>query len=306
MLKAIKQAMNFIIHPGSVFRFKTRKYRNLYYNASRILHPLTYFKRCCSIPSNDNNALEINPDLGFCLYDSTQISDLHAEKAIQEIKEIIKSKDIEKIKNESEKKYLLKIVHPKEISRDSEIFRFVTHPRIVNAVGRYLGCFPLLTYISVWYSPNDADQDDGSQKYHLDHEDFRQVKGFLFVEDVDSDSGPFTLIPAKESHEVEKKLNYEMTEDSKRVEDEDLYAIIGGESKKISLEGKKGTLAMVDTSNCFHYGSRKGSRPRLVLTFQYMTPFAFVMPWNWKSKKFMPHLRGSSATQSERKLLGIA
>ena len=35
--------------------------------------------------------------------------------------------------------------------------------------------------------PNNKLFESSSQKYHLDHEDYKQVKGFLFIEDVDLD-----------------------------------------------------------------------------------------------------------------------
>ena len=62
--------------------------------------------------------------------------------------------------------------------------------------------------------------ESSSQKYHLDHEDYKQVKGFLFIEDVDLDSGPLTVINALESKNIQRIINYEMTKSNKRVDDE--------------------------------------------------------------------------------------
>ena len=38
-------------------------------------------------------------------------------------------------------------------------------------------------------------------------------------------------------------------------------------------------------NSCFHFGSRLGDKPkpRLILAFQYVTPFSFSMDWNWKN-----------------------
>ena len=51
------------------------------------------------------------------------------------------------------------------------------------------------------------------------------------------------------------------------------------------MTGKSGDLVLCDTSSCFHYGSRLGNnpKPRLILAFQYVTPFSFSMDWNWKN-----------------------
>ena len=54
--------------------------------------------------------------------------------------------------------------------------------------------------IQVWYSPNNESSDlIGSQLYHFDREDFRQIKCFIPIEDIDKDCGPITLISAKNS-----------------------------------------------------------------------------------------------------------
>ena len=118
----------------------------------------------------------------------------------------------------------------------------------------------MLTYIAVWYSPNDSTKDDGSQKFHLDHEDFRQVKGFVFIDDVEETSGPFTLLEAEASAGVQRAVHYRMTPAEKRVEDDVVFGI-ADRRRAVSLTGPAGTVALVDTSRCFHYGSRAGRRP---------------------------------------------
>jgi ectoine hydroxylase-related dioxygenase (phytanoyl-CoA dioxygenase family) len=180
----------------------------------------------------------------------------------------------------------------------------VKNPEIVGCVARYLKCFPILTYVAVWYSPNDLQDQTGSQKYHLDHEDFKQIKAFMAIEDVAKENGPFTLIPASESDRIQKKLGYTMTPENKQVDDEKMYEVISRDSAK-PFVGSAGTLALVDTSRCFHYGSREGTKPRILLTFQYMTPFAYVMPWNWKKKPSLDHLHSENLPEFERKLLGL-
>jgi len=300
----LRKAASFLRQPGAYFRYQPRKARKLYHSIARVMHPRTYFSRCFGGVSNDNLSLSIDPDKGYAVYRPDDTAGLNAQAVIDEVQRILKDKDIEAIRKASTKPYLVRLMEPDEIEADSEIFRFVSHPSILGAVRKYLKCDPLLTYVSVWYSPNDGEQAEGSQKYHLDHEDFRQIKGFLYIEDVAPENGPFTLVPADSSHKIEDALNYKATEESKRVEDEDVQRIAGAD-QETSLTGEKGTLALVDTSACFHYGSRKGKKPRLVLTFQYMTPFAFVMPWMWTRKHYMARLRRQASTPEQKKLLGI-
>ena len=41
------------------------------------------------------------------------------------------------------------------------------------------------------------------------------------------------------------------------------------------LVGSRGTINIVDTSNCYHFGSRPGQSDRLILLFQFMSSFSY-------------------------------
>ena len=70
------------------------------------------------------------------------------------------------------------------------------------------------------------------------------------------------------------------------------------DNKLITKEflGKKGDLLLMDTSKCFHYGSRKSSKERLILSFQFITPFAYHLKWNWIKSNFIFRERISKNT----------
>ena len=44
------------------------------------------------------------------------------------------------------------------------------------------------------------------------------------------------------------------------------------------LIGEKGTINLVDTSNCYHFGSRPGKYPRYVLMYQFLNSFSYYLP----------------------------
>ena len=64
-----------------------------------------------------------------------------------------------------------------------------------------------------------------------------------------------------------------MNIDSKRILGEKKYF---SANDIFSFIGKKGSMLLVDTSNCFHCGGRSTSGYRLMLSFQYITLYAFV------------------------------
>jgi hypothetical protein len=47
-------------------------------------------------------------------------------------------------------------------------------------------------------------------------------------------------------------------------------------SEWVSHEGPPGSAVFIDTSRCFHYGSRPAPQPRLLLYAQYLDPFCSV------------------------------
>ena len=88
---------------------------------------------------------------------------------------------------------IISIKSSKDFNCESPELKFVTNKYLIEIVSKYLNCVPLLTNLSLWYSPNDKVFKNSSQEYHLDHEDYRQVKGFLFINDVDLQTGQFLI-----------------------------------------------------------------------------------------------------------------
>ena len=198
-------------------------------------------------------------------------------------------KDLEKIdltKFSKSKDGIIKLKTSRDFNNQSLELKFATNKYFIEIISRYLKCIPILTSLSLWYSPNLKFMENTSQEYHLDHEDFKQVKGFLFINEVDINTGPLNIISAEQSNDIQKLINYKMTKTSKRVNDKTIQNL----KKKLIIKeniltGNPGDLLLCDTSSCFHFGSRLGDKPkpRLILAFQYVTPFSFSMDWNWKN-----------------------
>ena len=86
-----------------------------------------------------------------------------------------------------------------------------------------------------------------SQEYHLDHEDFKQVKGFLFINEVDINTGPLNIISAEQSNDIQKLINYKMTKTSMRVNEKTIQKLkIKLIIKENILTGNPGDLLLYD------------------------------------------------------------
>ncbi len=279
----------FIKKPGQYFRYRNKYLRNLYFNFSKFMHFRTYFSRVYkkNVPTfiTDESQL-MKKNEGFKLIKVAKLNEnkTNIKEVLDKIVNDLKKTDLKKFNSSEEG--IIKLKTSKDFDNKSPEFKFVTDRYLVEIVSRYLKCIPILSSLSLWYSPNNKFIENSSQEYHLDHEDYRQVKGFLFINDVDLNTGPLNVINVTDSNNIQKLINYKMIESSKRVNDK----VIEDLKKKTNineniLTGKSGDLVLCDTSSCFHYGSRLGNnpKPRLILAFQYVTPFSFSMDWNWKN-----------------------
>ena len=112
------------------------------------------------------------------------------------------------------------------------------------------------------------------------------------------------LFSKKNSSEVIKNINYNTSPEKKRLKD-DIFEKF--ENEKIICDGKKGTLYLVDTSSCFHCGARKSLKSRLLLTFQFITPWANYLKWNWKKSEIIKKnkWRLKNINETQKKIIGI-
>ena len=68
-----------------------------------------------------------------------------------------------------------------------------------------------------------------------------------------------------------QETNIIIRQENKRINDEELKSFNFN-----YLTGKKGDMYLVDTSQCFHAGSRKSSKDRYLVMIQYLTPFSYM------------------------------
>lgn len=287
-----KKLKTFLKRPGQYFRYKKKFLRNLYFQFSKFMHFRTYYSRVYKKNFNKFSLDEseiIDRDEGFKKIPLTKLHEksTNIHQLLLKINNDLKIANINK--NISSDDGIISLKSSKDYNCESPEFKFVTNKYLIEIVSKYLNCVPILTSLSLWYSPNNKVFENSSQEYHLDHEDYRQVKGFLFINDIDLQTGPLNIINVKQSEKIQQLIDYKMTKSHKRVGDN----IIHGLKKKINVDenimtGKSGDLLLCDTSSCFHFGSRLGRKSRFILAFQYITPFGFSVDWNWRNYDKLP------------------
>lgn len=227
-----------------------------------------------NLPPADTAALEDLRVRGTVDLNRFQIPELQAVlNACRKINEEV-SEDLEKTEGFNNRNLL----SAEQLHRHPELLKLAENSGLVSTISAYLGQVPVIGSMQLWLSkPNPLKE--GSQLFHLDKADLRQVKLFLNVIDIDNENGPFTYIPADRTAVLRRRLS----EPYSRVMDEEIESNDG--SRDIAhLTGAAGTGALVDTCRCLHCGSRISAGKRLVLLIQYLPFHCALEPHdkNWR------------------------
>ena len=175
-------------------------------------------------------------------------------------------------------------------------FRVCASRRMLDVANTYLGLQSKLEYVDLWYSvpqPVEADR-VSSQRWHRDFNDRKLVKVFLYLVDVDEETGPFQYAagsapggryadawpwrPLGENYPPEDELEQRIPADAVR-----------------TFTGPKGTLLFCNTAG-FHRGGFATSSPRVLATATYSSP-ASLASLTERSYRFTGALDELDATQ---------
>jgi hypothetical protein len=154
------------------------------------------------------------------------------------------------------------------------LIRPFLQPEAYLTAANYLGVLPVLQAVRIAFSPNDeSDALIASQMFHMDPEGARQVKVFVAARDVGPENSPLTFVPETLSARALKTREEALF--GRRVPDKVILRH-APRSSWVAHQGPRGTTVFIDTSRCFHYGSRAAPKPRLLLYAQYLDPFCSV------------------------------
>ena len=162
------------------------------------------------------------------------------------------------------------------------LYEYFTNEIFIDIARCYFGEEPLLSELSLIYSPICQDSDktnyNGSQCWHCDFDDTKVLKFYLYLNDVKEDSGPLNIIDKKNTNKILKERNYVWS--GPKSHDDSLAP--EGVIKYTKMIANKGSIIIADTANCLHRGSRDTKKERIVLLacFHTKTSFRFT-PINW-------------------------
>lgn len=282
-MRATKVAYKYLVKPfrfpGTTFRPNTFRGAEIYFEAAKLVNRKAVRMRD---PGKWTEPPErkLDPEKGYDIWDMSKdriVRDA-IEQGLHDLAKAMTNADDYK----GRKLFLQQIPIDIRKTGNEAYLRLTKHPRILATVSDYLGMLPVKQSVSLWYSPNEVMM-GRSQLYHLDSEDKRQVKIFLLLEEVDMNSGPLHVIPSYQSRLIWEKLTRTgiVKQKNNKVKDKHIFDAANTDPGE-PIIGRAGTMALVDTCNCYHYGSRpplEKAQPRKVLYMQYTTPFAKNLPF---------------------------
>jgi hypothetical protein len=165
------------------------------------------------------------------------------------------------------------------IDIDDVFLQFGIEERMLDTVAGYLGRYPKLRMIDLWYNIAVGElAPTHSQKWHRDGEDTELVKVFLYFNDIDENAGPFTYVP--NSHlkgkygelwpgdTILKHVYGGVYPDTKELEKK-----FNKEQMKVCT-GQTGSLIFCDTYG-LHKGGHCKTKDRILGNWVYTTPSSF-------------------------------
>jgi hypothetical protein len=137
-------------------------------------------------------------------------------------------------------------------------------PLLLNVARHYLGGQAKLITTRTWWSfptksASDADLSRASFKFHFDLDDWRMLKFFFYLTDVDADAGPHVYVRGSHNR---RRLKHQLTLLVGHAAEE----VLGfyGEENAVTLTGKAG-YGFVEDPFGFHMGTLAKQTPRLMM-----------------------------------------
>lgn len=198
----------------------------------------------------------------------------HIDKVFLTANDIIEN--INDIKSTGTKKYLRNLLGETNTNSIQIFLDFILNDYFLKIIKEYLEEEPLLIELKLLLSPTNLESDNqlqGSQLFHRDFDDEKIVKIFFYLTDIDDKTGPLQILGSDISNKITKnnRLNYALHSDK-------IENFVNKDKDILTLKGKKGDCFFVDTSNCYHRGSRLMKKDRYILYANFSTRSNFRFP----------------------------
>jgi hypothetical protein len=179
------------------------------------------------------------------------------------------------------KPFLYDILPERAWLRHNSILDFVTTPEVLEPVARHCGFVPCMSgdtppgvrlmESTTRFDPQVEGPWRSSQLWHTDYHAFPTIYVIVALREIGPDDGALHFIDESASRRAAELLGYNRRGASHQVSDE-LMSEHVDPSETIAFTGPPGSVMFIDSSRCFHFGSRKPRNPRYQLQYAYISP----------------------------------
>src|SRR2546430_8080981 len=212
----------------------------------------------------------------------TSMSLPHLDRVLEDSDKIIAERSGERRSSKGAyRSYFQDVWTPEDLERYPSFLDFATSSDVLSVVSHYLQSIPVLSTTlpsGIRFVESNAACDDqpdkphDSQLYHIDYYSLPNVYILVLLRDTTPEHGPWTFLPRGVSQKARRALNYWSRQRGYRVSDEDVYSVVD-RNEAIEFCYPRGTVLFIESSGCFHYGSRNSIKPRFQLMLGYTGPY---------------------------------
>ncbi|MFM7325806.1 MAG: phytanoyl-CoA dioxygenase family protein, partial [Nodosilinea sp.] len=157
----------------------------------------------------------------------------------------------------------------RDILETPGIMELINDSRLLEMVAEILGCKPTLSEVSLWWLYHDYDpQEEATNhtgyasyplEYHRDIDNWRVVRVFLYLTDVDAESGPHSYLRGTQM------MNLPIFRRVNLAPNQPLHPLL---QRRLDITGQAGTLIIMDPFG-LHRAIVPKTQDRLMLAFSY-------------------------------------
>lgn len=183
--------------------------------------------------------------------------------------------------HQSKKDGFMKRLWPTDVTLDfkNPFVSLSLDSNVLSVVNAYMQMWTTLRYydLSKTVPVTPGDQAQYSQNWHRDPEEKRLMKMFIYLTDVDEESGPFIYIPESVHGLRLGGLFPQRSPAGSYPLDEEVDRAIPVKDRRTMI-GKAGTIMFCDTSG-LHKGGYARLRPRIMFTASFTAPSSCQEFW---------------------------
>jgi hypothetical protein len=204
----------------------------------------------------------------------------HLDRLLEEAGSVIREKGGREFYGQ-QYSFMRSLLFPGDLEKYPSYLDFITSSELLAVVMDYLGTVPRLSRAQppgVRFMESNLALDEephlaprASQLYHIDFYDSPQVYILVALEEITPECGPWTFLPASVTDRIATQIGYREAGYGYRVKDEAIRPLIR-KGEEIAFTVPKGGVLFIDSSRCFHFGSRNSVRPRFMMMYGLQSP----------------------------------